>query len=108
MTNRVLFAASLLATLILIAGCGTSQKSAHSRGADPKKPTKINVDLQPLPEIVLKEGATNSLPPLEGEGWQPMFDGKTLKGWRETEFAGRSEVQCRPGVFVLKMGDPFT
>ena len=29
-------------------------------------------------------------------------------GWRETPFAGRGEVQCRSGVILLNMGDPFT
>ncbi len=37
-----------------------------------------------------------------------MFDGQTLAGWRETRFAGRGEVQCRSGVILLNMGDPFT
>jgi hypothetical protein len=37
-----------------------------------------------------------------------MFDGQTLKGWRETKFAGRGAVQCHSGVLVLGMGDPFT
>lgn len=37
-----------------------------------------------------------------------MFDGKTLAGWRETQFAGRGEVQCKNGMIVLNMGDPFT
>jgi hypothetical protein len=37
-----------------------------------------------------------------------MFDGKTLAGWRETDFAGHGEVQCESGMLVLNMGDPFT
>ncbi len=37
-----------------------------------------------------------------------MFDGTSLKGWRETVFAGRSEVACESGLLVLNMGDPFT
>ena len=108
MIYQILSKAGLIFGLILIAGCGTSQKSGHSGVAEAKRTATINVELQPLPETAPKEGATNSLPPLEGEGWQPMFDGKTLKGWRETEFAGRGEVQYKPGVVVLKMGDPFT
>jgi hypothetical protein len=57
---------------------------------------------------MLQQAATNTSAPLEGEGWRPMFDGKTLKGWRETVFAGRGEIQCKPGLIILKMGDPFT
>ena len=37
-----------------------------------------------------------------------MFDGKKLAGWRETQFAGRGEVECKSGLIVLHMGDPFT
>lgn len=37
-----------------------------------------------------------------------MFDGETLTGWRQTAFAGRGEVECRSGLIVLNMGDPFT
>jgi len=37
-----------------------------------------------------------------------MFDGQSLTGWTETAFAGRGEIQCREGMMVLKMGDPFT
>ncbi|MEY2429007.1 MAG: hypothetical protein QOJ40_1892 [Verrucomicrobiota bacterium] len=37
-----------------------------------------------------------------------MFDGKTLAGWRETDFAGHGEVRCESGLLVLNMGDPFT
>src|SRR6185503_15210351 len=33
---------------------------------------------------------------------------KTLKGWRETDFAGRGEVRCEAGLLALNMGDPFT
>lgn len=46
--------------------------------------------------------------PFGGEGWQSMFDGKTLAGWRETAFAGHGELQCQSGAIVLNMGDPFT
>ena len=58
--------------------------------------------------ITLPTGA--ALPPLsfEGDGWQAMFDGQTLAGWRETPFAGHGEVHCQDGVIVVSMGDPFT
>jgi hypothetical protein len=59
------------------------------------------------PDILPPTAATPPAP-FEGEGWQPMFDGQTLAGWRETQFAGRGEVQCRSGVILLNMGDPFT
>ena len=40
-------------------------------------------------------------PPAE---WIPMFDGQSLKGWRETEFSGRGKVEVREGTIILGMG----
>jgi hypothetical protein len=56
----------------------------------------------------LKEAAAAPSAPLEGEGWQPLFDGHTLTGWRETRFSGRGEVEIRDSLLLMKMGDPFT
>jgi hypothetical protein len=36
--------------------------------------------------------------------WQPLFDGKTLKGWKETPFAGRGKVTVQDGVILLGTG----
>lgn len=44
------------------------------------------------------------LPPLAGEGWKALFDGKTLKGWTVTPFAGHGEVEVEDGQLVIGMG----
>jgi hypothetical protein len=36
--------------------------------------------------------------------WTSMFDGKSLRGWKETDFAGRGEVSVEDGRLVLGMG----
>jgi hypothetical protein len=59
-------------------------------------------------KIILPAGAAQAPAPFDGEGWQPMFDGQTLGGWRETPFAGHGETHCQDGLVVLSMGDPFT
>jgi len=93
----------------LAAGCAShSGKSGQPGVAEAKRKSAIYVVLKPLPSTILQEAAAKPPAPFEGEGWQPMFDGKTLTGWRETEFAGRGEVQCQNGLMVLNMGDPFT
>lgn len=46
--------------------------------------------------------------PFEGEGWQPLFDGKGLGDWQEIQYAGRGEVRMESGAIVLLMGSPFT
>src|SRR5438552_15609836 len=33
--------------------------------------------------------------------WQSLFDGKTLKGWKSTDFAGRGEVTVEEGKLML-------
>ncbi len=41
--------------------------------------------------------------------WQPLFDGKTLAGWRETAFSGRrGTVRVENGAIVLGAGNPLT
>lgn len=40
----------------------------------------------------------------EGLGWNPMFDGASLKGWRETPFSGRGKVQVENETIVLGKG----
>ena len=58
-------------------------------------------------EIISK--AANEKPvPLPGEGWQSLFDGKSLNGWRVTQFAGAGDVEIKSGVIVLGTGSPFT
>ncbi len=36
--------------------------------------------------------------------WKSMFDGVSLKGWRETPFTGRGKVQVADGAIVLGIG----
>jgi hypothetical protein len=40
----------------------------------------------------------------DGAGWKSMFDGASLKGWRETPFSGRGKVQVENGTIVLGKG----
>ncbi|MGE5567819.1 MAG: DUF1080 domain-containing protein [Rhodospirillales bacterium] len=40
--------------------------------------------------------------------WQSLFDGKSLKGWRETPFTGRGPVRVENGAIVLAAGKPLT
>ena len=36
--------------------------------------------------------------------WRSLFDGKTLAGWKSTDFAGRGEVNVKNGTIVLETG----
>jgi len=36
--------------------------------------------------------------------WIPLFDGQSLKGWKETPFKGRGEVHVKDGMIVIGRG----
>lgn len=40
--------------------------------------------------------------------WQPLFDGKSIQGWRETPFTGHGVVRVENGQLVLAAGKPMT
>jgi len=69
----------------------------------------------PLLAAILCLAATNATgqdarpaaPPKTGE-WQSLFDGKSLRGWRETPFTGRGQVRIENGTILLGSGKPMT
>ncbi len=98
----------LLMLLVFMAGCASSRTTPW--GQTTPHPAAATASPEPAakPQEDLPPGISKPSAPFEGEGWHAMFDGQTLAGWRETPFAGRGEVQCRSGVILLNMGDPFT
>lgn len=44
----------------------------------------------------------------KADAWQPLFDGKSLQGWRETAFTGRGQVRVENGAILLGPGAPMT
>jgi len=40
--------------------------------------------------------------------WQPLFDGRTLAGWRETAFPQHGAVRVADGAIRLEPGQPMT
>lgn len=40
--------------------------------------------------------------------WQPLFDGKSLQGWRETQYTSRGAVTIEKGTIILGAGKPMT
>src|SRR5437867_4296794 len=98
---------TLLSLLFVFAGCST-EKVRPPAPAKPAEAAAPAAPARPSALDLLRKAAAKPTQPFEGEDWQSMFDGKTLTGWRLTEFAGRAEVQCESGLLVLNMGDPFT
>jgi hypothetical protein len=99
---------TLLLALSLVVGCASD---AAKPAAQPSSSQPVSAAATPAAKPakpVLPPGVAQPPAPFPGEGWQPMFDGHSLVGWRETAFPGRGEVECHSGVVVLNLGDPFT
>ena len=59
-------------------------------------------------EEIFRQAAVVPSAPFEGEGWQPLFDGRTLTGWQVTDFGGHGAVYCEAGLLVVESGDALT
>lgn len=44
----------------------------------------------------------------EAKDWKPLFDGKTLKGWKSINYGGEGEVVVEKGQIIINTGDPLT
>lgn len=40
--------------------------------------------------------------------WKPLFDGKSLAGWKSTNFGGEGEIEIKDGQLILHQGGPLT
>lgn len=40
--------------------------------------------------------------------WKDLFDGKSLKGWKATNFGGEGKVEVKDGMAVMEMGNDMT
>ncbi|HYR58407.1 MAG TPA: DUF1080 domain-containing protein [Chthoniobacteraceae bacterium] len=65
------------------------------------------VSLFTLPPLLAQLGSVFAAEPTE-PAWQPLFDGKSLAGWKETKFSGQGEVKVEDGRLILGMGNDLT
>jgi len=77
--------------LFIAGGCATEPPSASPK-ASTAAPASTN---QPASAV-----ATKAPPP----GTQQLFDGKSLAGWRVSDFAGGGAVKVEGGKVILEMG----
>ena len=58
---------------------------------------------------VLVAAADEKKPDAKGKSeWRSLFDGKTLAGWKATQFGAHGEPEVQGGQIVLPAGDPLT
>ncbi len=43
-----------------------------------------------------------------GREWTPLFDGRTLNGWKVTQFGGEGSVEAKSGELILGVGSNLT
>ena len=55
-----------------------------------------------------EESAATGDKPAPADGWTDLFDGKTLKGWKVTDFPGRAEPSVEKGLLHLPFGSDMT
>lgn len=56
------------------------------------------------PTSSAEPAAANLADSLRADGWQSVFDGKTLGQWKSTAFGGEGEVKVADGVIRIGMG----
>lgn len=101
--------ASCLAWTLAV-GCQSQRPGALTAAAPPPRSqtaavTAVEGDAQvaipPPPPPVPRDSAA-------GAPWQSLFDGRSLRGWEVTRFAGHGEVSVREGNLLLEMGVALT
>ncbi len=85
--------------LAAVASSATTCACALLLLAGPGIPTAAAKDPTPAPTQAPAAAATATTP-----GERPLFDGKSLKGWAITDFAGHGEVHVSKGAIVLGQG----
>jgi 3-keto-disaccharide hydrolase len=98
--------------LLLFVGCRSGSSTDRGQTSTPQSQPKhaaasTNETVRPVPSATpagqqaVGQTATPGSP--KGE-WQSLFDGKTLKGWAITDFAGHGEVKVEDGAIILGQG----
>src|SRR5262245_20164121 len=99
---------SILSVFVLFAltGCESDrirpQEDKRYRDITPLTSKKDSNELE-----ILTRAAAQPVTPVEGQDWRMLFDGKSMAGWRITEFDEGGKVTLTNGLMVLTKGQPF-
>lgn len=80
---------------------GQSPQDRTKRAANPEEEKTDSPD---QPQASPKKRADAK----RGPKWTPLFDGKSLKGWKITKFGGEGEVAVEKGRLILGIGNDMT
>jgi len=95
----------LLAALLFL-GCSSHRIKQKANGPTPASAGAGlgGISVERLVQAAVEQPCTR--PP--GAGWQALFDGKTLQGWKPTSFPGGGKTGCEQGLILMESGSPFT
>lgn len=104
--NRLFFATLTLA-LGLAAGCATTRYQPSTVFANSVVTPVPKPELTPSETDWIQRASTEPTKPFDGKDWLDLFDGKSLNGWRVTDFGEGGSVSVTNGLLVLRRGNPF-
>ena len=79
--------------------------AAETRKTDEAKPVEPKTEKPGAEPPVAEKKETGKTAEAKPKA---LFDGKTLKGWKKTEFGGEGEVEVKDGMIVLALGNDMT
>jgi hypothetical protein len=59
-------------------------------------------------DVSAKSAASSKSVKEIGREWTPLFDGRTLKGWKTTQFGDEGKVEVKQGELILGVGNKLT
>lgn len=93
--------------LTLLSGCSSLRYTATPVFPDRSPMPMPDPPFPPTTQELLDRAARQPVKEFEGEGWRDLFDGKTLTGWRVTDFDQGGSVSVTNGLILLRRGQPF-
>ncbi len=106
MNHKFFPPALALACLFGLAGCESSRYEPATV-LPASAPGILPVQPEPSEQQLLADAAKQPFTPPAGSDWRSLFDGKSLAGWRVTDFQEGGSVQVRDGLLLFLRGDPF-
>ena len=98
MFDRSCFLLTSVSAALMLAGCAPSTSTTQPAPAAPTSLPGASGQTEAAPK------APAAPPLVSADGWRSLFDGKTLRGWKPTDFSGRGPVIVTNGEIVLRTG----
>lgn len=109
MSKNFILMALMVAVAVMTGLTGRAGKGKPEMKVEAKPAPSAEVDTNAAAlEAAIKKAAGEPMGAVEGRDWKPLFNGRTLAGWQQTDFSGRGQVHCESGLMVLEMGNSLT